>query len=316
MARPPLASPVPHHVQSVRRFNRFYTRQIGLLEEGLLDSPFSLTEARTLYELARGEHSTAVALCQELGLDAGYLSRILRRFEKQRWIEKKISAEDARQSLLHLTPEGKKIFQPLDARSSAQVRAILGRLSPAAQDDLVCAMQTIQSILAPEAKNNEGRSYRLRPHKPGDMGWVVYRHAVLYSQEYGYDESFEALVAEIVAAFLENFNPPRERCWMAESDGRILGSVFVVEKSKAVAKLRLLLVEPAARGLGIGKHLVAECVRFARQAGYKTMVLWTQSELTAARQIYQGAGFQRASQQPHQSWGRKDLVSETWKLKL
>ena len=306
-------------VQSMRRFNRFYTRQIGLLEEGLLNSPFSLTEVRTLYELAHREQSTAVELCKELGLDAGYLSRILRKFEKQRWIEKKVSPQDARQTLLSLTKEGRKAFKPLDARSTEQVSAILGKLPPAEQDDLTHAMQMIESILSPGRageKSAERTDYVLRQHKPGDMGWVVYRHGVLYSQEYRYDERFEALVAGIVAEFVENYNPARERCWMAESNGQIVGSVFLVEKSKTVSKLRLLLVEPSARGMGIGKRLVAECIRFAREAGYKTMMLWTQSELTAARKIYQQAGFQLVGEERHDSWGRKDLVAETWELKL
>ncbi|MGB6385402.1 MAG: helix-turn-helix domain-containing GNAT family N-acetyltransferase [Terriglobales bacterium] len=310
-------------VESVRRFNRFYTRQIGLLDEGLLNSPFSLTEVRTLYELAHREQSTAVELCKELGLDAGYLSRILRKFEKKRLIEKKISPQDSRQSLLSLTSTGRTVFNPLNARSTEQVSAIMGKLQPAQQEDLIRAMQTIESMLALDSekqtsaeRKNEGRTYILRPHKPGDMGWVVYRHGILYSQEYRYDERFEALVAGIVAEFIENYNPARERCWMAESNGEIVGSVFLVEKSKKVAKLRMLLVEPSARGMGIGKRLVAECIRFARKASYKTIMLWTQSELTAARKIYQQAGFELVAEEPHSSWGRKNLVAETWRLKL
>lgn len=305
-------------VQSMRRFNRFYTRQIGLLEEGLLNSPLSLTEVRTLYELAHREQSTAAELCKDLGLDAGYLSRILRKFEKERWIEKKASPNDARQSLLSLTKEGRNVFKPLNARSTEQVRAIIGALPPTQQDDLIRAMQTIEAILAPGAAEtkNEARTYVLRQHKPGDMGWVVYRHGALYSEEYRYNERFEALVAGIVAEFVEDHNPARERCWMAESSGQIVGFVFLVEKSKTVSKLRLLLVEPSARGMGIGKRLVAECIRFARKAGYKTMMLWTQSELTAARKIYQQAGFQLVAEEPHDSWGRKNLVAETWSLRL
>jgi DNA-binding MarR family transcriptional regulator/GNAT superfamily N-acetyltransferase len=312
-----------HHVHSMRRFNRFYTRQIGLLDEGLLNSPFSLTELRTLYELAHRDQLTAAQLCGDLGLDAGYLSRILRKFEKERWIEKKPSVADARQTLLTLTKEGRKAFKPLNARSTEQVSALIGKLLPTEQEDLVRAMETIESILTPagpgqtdEPGGRSKRSYILRQHTPGDMGWVVYRHGVLYSQEYRYDERFEALVAGIVAEFIEHYNPDRERCWMAESHGQIVGSVFLVEKSKAVAKLRLLLVEPSARGMGIGKHLVAECIEFARRAGYKTMMLWTQSELTAARKIYQNAGFELVAEEPHNNWGRKHLVAETWKLKL
>jgi len=314
-------------IQSMRRFNRFYTRQIGLLEEGLLNSPFSLTEVRTLYELAHREQSTAVELCKDLGLDAGYLSRILRKFEKQRWIEKRASPEDARQSHIRLTKKGAKAFKPLEARSSDQVRTIIGLLPPLQQDALISAMETIQSILDLDfdkrtpARPNAGQeskdqTYVLRPHKPGDMGWVVYRHGVLYSKEYRYDGRFEALVAGIVAEFIENYNPARERCWIAESGGQIVGSVFLVEKSKKVAKLRLLLVEPSARGMGIGKRLVAECIRFARKTGYKTMMLWTQSELIAARKVYQRAAFQLVGKKRHDSWGRKNLVAETWSLKL
>jgi DNA-binding MarR family transcriptional regulator/GNAT superfamily N-acetyltransferase len=310
------------HVESVRRFNRFYTRQIGLLEEGLLNSPFSLTEVRTLYELAHREQSTAAELCRDLGLDAGYLSRILRKFEKERWIERKASPEDARQSLLTLTKEGRKVFEPLEARSDEQVSAIMGRLSSNHQSDLVRSMATIESLLASGSVREKGgskrleRSYILRQHKPGDMGWVVYRHGILYAQEYQYDERFEALVAGIVAEFVEHYNPARERCWMAESDGQIVGSVFLVEKSKTVAKLRLLLVEPAARGMGIGRRLVAECIQFARKAGYKTLMLWTQSELTAARKIYQSASFKLVAEERHSSWGRQNLVAETWRLAL
>ena len=336
MSSNPTVSAVPEqYVQSMRRFNRFYTRHIGLLDEGLLNSPFSLTEVRTLYELAHREQSTAVELCTELGLDAGYLSRILRKFEKQRLIEKKVSRQDARRSLLGLTKEGRKVFQPLEIRSTEQVSAIMGRLQSAEQEELVHAMETIESKLAPcnsgqksAEPNSEGqrekkgerqserRSYVLRAHKPGDMGWVVYRHGVLYSQEYRYDVRFEALVAGIVAEFIENYNPAREHCWIAESNGQNVGSVFLVEKSKTVSKLRMLLVEPSARGMGIGQGLVAECIRFARKAGYKTMMLWTQSELTAARKIYQQASFQLVAEEPHKSWGRKNLVAETWKLKL
>lgn len=324
MASIPIFASVPEqHIQSMRRFNRFYTRQIGLLDEGTLDSPFSLTEARTLYELAHRDRATAVELCRELGLDAGYLSRILRKFAKHGWIAKRVSSQDARQSLLSLSKKGRDAFKPLNARSTAQVSATMSKLLPGQREDLRRAMQTIESILAPgnvKTNNLDRRSKKgahvLRKHKAGDMGWVVYRHGILYSDEYRYDERFEALVAGIVAEFIEHYKPARERCWIAESSGRIVGSVFLVEKSKTVSKLRLLLVEPSARGLGIGKHLVAECIRFARKAGYKTMMLWTQSELTAARGIYQSAGFQLVGEKKHDSWGRKNLVAETWKLKL
>ncbi len=311
---PPVSSPAisDSRVEIVRRFNRFYTRQIGLLNEGLLDSPFSLTEVRALYELAHHEHPTAADLCKELGLDAGYASRILRSFEKHGLIEKKNSSLDARQSLLNMTRKGRRVFEPLDGRSDAQVSRMLSTLSPAKQGDLIHAMQTIESVLDPQTK--PASSYMLRQHRPGDMGWVVQRHGELYWPEYRYDERFEALVARIVADFVEKFDPARERCWIAERDGENVGSVFLVQKSKTISKLRLLLVEPSARGLGIGGRLVSECVRFAREAGYKKMMLWTQSELAAARAIYQKAGFELVGKNRHQSWGRKDLVAETWRL--
>jgi len=302
------------HVAAVRRFNRFYTRQIGLLDEGLLRSPFSLTQCRILYELAQPEQTTAVELCKSLGLDAGYLSRILAAFQKAGLIERRNSREDARQSLLTLTAKGRKTFAPLNARSNQEVGAMLGKLPPATQDNLVQAMHAIESVLSPE--KNRPASYLLRLHRPGDMGWVVQRHGALYWQEHLYDERFEALVAEIVAEFIAGFDPKRERCWIAEKDAINIGSVFLVRKSASVAKLRLLLVEPSARGLGIGKRLVNECIRFACEAGYKKILLWTQSELAAARAIYRAAGFQKIAEKEHQSWGRTDLVAETWELKL
>jgi DNA-binding MarR family transcriptional regulator/GNAT superfamily N-acetyltransferase len=284
------------------------------LQEGVYRSPFSLTEVRVLYELAHRPSSTAAELCKELGLDPGYLSRVLRGFDKRHYLEKKASASDARQIFLSLTPAGLKAFQPLDERSHRDVGKMLSQLAPGEQSRLVQAMETIQRLLEPRRSDNE--LYLLRPHQPGDMGWVTHRHGVLYSQEYGYDERFEALVAGIVAEFIANFDAKKERCWIAEKDGEIVGSVFLCKKSATVAKLRLLLVEPSARGLGIGKRLVAECIRFARQCGYKKMMLWTQSELKAARGIYQQAGFRLVAEKSHQSWGRDDLVAETWELKL
>ena len=262
MATSPAASKVDdRRVQRVRRFNRFYTRQIGLLDEGLLNSPFTLTEVRILYELAHCQESKASELCRDLGLDAGYLSRILRKFREEGWVEKKISSQDGRQSLLRLTRKGARVFKPLNARSTEQVSALVGTLIPTEQENLVGAMDTIECLLSTDRVDNRRdgrhfahRTYHLRQHKPGDMGWVVYRHGVLYSQEYGYDERFEALVAGIIAEFIDHYNPARERCWMAESGGEIVGSVFLVEKSKTVAKLRLLLVEPSARGMGLGKR--------------------------------------------------------------
>src|SRR5580704_15725456 len=305
-------------IDTVRRFNRFYTRTIGVLQEGWLGSPFPLTEARVLYELAHREKPTATLLRNNLDLDAGYLSRILSSFEKRGLIERKPSEDDRRRSLLALTEEGRRQFAPLEERTIQQVGGMIERLSENEQRGLIGAMQTIEKLLAPAERPESGAkvSYLLRLHQPGDMGWVVHRQGVLYAQEYGYDERFEALAAEIVAKFIQHFDPRHERCWIAEKEGEIVGSVFLVKKSKIVAKLRLLLVEPSARGLGIGKRLVAECLRFARQVGYKKMILWTQSELPAARHIYQEAGFRLVQQKKHQSWGRDNLVSQVWELKL
>ncbi len=309
------ARPAPDgRVQAIRRFNRFYTRQIGVLHEKLLQSQFSLTEVRILYELAHRDPCTATKLCKELGLDPGYLSRILRGFQARGLVEKTPSGTDARQALLRMTPKGRQVFAELDARSTGQVETMLSKLSPAQQQRLRQAMNTIE-VLLDETREAPSAPYILRPHQPGDMGWVVHRHGVLYAQEYGYDEHFEALVAEIVAEFIQHFDPKRERCWIAEREGEIVGSVFLVKKSATVAKLRLLLVEPTARGLGIGKRLVSECVRFARQVGYRKMVLWTQSELHAARRIYEKAGFRLVNKRSHHSW-TKDLVAEVWELKL
>jgi DNA-binding MarR family transcriptional regulator/GNAT superfamily N-acetyltransferase len=301
-------------VRAVRSFNRFYTRQIGVLNEHLLDGPFSLTETRVLYELAHRRQCTATDLCRDLGLDAGYLSRMLRNFEKQQLIVRAESQVDARQSLLSLTPLGKKTFERLEARSDEQIVALLNNLSPSEQKQLLSALHTVENVLGP--KRTSQSPYLVRPHRPGDMGWVVHRHGVLYWQEYKYDERFEALVAEIVAHFIQNFDPKHDACWIAEREAEIAGSIFLVRESKSVAKLRLLLVEPSARGLGVGKRLIAECVSFARQAGYNKIVLWTQSELHAARHLYQQAGFELVGKKRHHSWGRKGLIAETWELKL
>lgn len=300
-------------VREVRRFNRFYTRQIGLLQNGLLHSPFSLSEVRVLYEIAHHKTMRAADLCQELGLDAGYLSRLLADFQRRRLIRRKRSSSDGRQSLLSLTKTGRNVFAPLEARSDREVGAMLSKVGPQGQKDLVSAMHTIENLLG----TRDGKSpYILRTHRPGDLGWVVHRHGALYAQEWGYDERFEALVATIVGEFVQNLDPKRERCWIAEREGEILGTVFLVRKSKTVCKLRLLLVEPSARGLGLGRQLIAECIRFARQAGYKKMMLWTQSELKAARHLYKKAGFRLVERQKHKSWGRNNLVSETWELKM
>jgi DNA-binding MarR family transcriptional regulator/GNAT superfamily N-acetyltransferase len=304
-------------VREVRHFNRFYTRQIGVLQDGLLESRFSLTDVRVLYEIAHRDQPTAGELARELGLDAGYLSRILGQFKRLRLVRRQRSSADGRQSFLSLTARGRKVFAPLEDRSNQQVASMLRVIPSRGQKQLVSAMHVIEDVLAPKENGTAQKApYFLRTHQPGDMGWVVHRHGALYAQEYGYDERFEALVAEIVAEFIRNFDPQRERCWIAEKDGEIVGTVFLVRKSKAVCKLRLLLVEPSARGLGVGRRLVAECVRFGRQAGYKKMMLWTQSELGAARHLYKDAGFRRVERKAHQSWGRNDLIAETWELKL
>jgi DNA-binding MarR family transcriptional regulator/GNAT superfamily N-acetyltransferase len=300
-------------VAAVRRFNRFYTQKIGALQEGLLASNFSLTEARVLYELAHRDHLTASRLRRDLGLDAGYLSRILRRFERDALLARKTSAADGRQSILALTARGRTAFAPLDTRARDEIATMLRTLSPRAQGRLVTALHEVETLL--DAPPEPRTPYLLRPHQPGDMGWVVHRHGALYAREYGWDERFEALVATIVARFIEHYDARRERCWMAEKDGEVVGSVFLVKHTRMVAKLRLLLVEPHARGLGIGARLVDECVRFAREAGYRTLSLWTNSVLRAARRIYEEAGFRLVHRARHRSFGH-DLVGETWEMKL
>ena len=300
-------------VEAIRRFNRFYTRKIGVLQEGFLGSAYSLTQGRVLYELAHREKPTAAALGAELGLDAGYVSRILRGFKKEGLIHAERSEADGRETLLSLTLRGRKVIATLDQRSNEDVSARLRGVAEAEQRRLVAAMDEIESVLAPRSAENE--PYILRPQQPGDMGWVVSRQGMLYVEEYGWDEQYEALAAKIAANFIEKFDARRERCWIAERKGETVGAVFLVKHSEKVAKLRLLHVEASARGLGIGKRLVEECVRFARRVGYKKITLWTQSILLAARHIYKQAGFRCVAKKPHHSFG-KDLVAETWELKL
>ncbi len=300
-------------VAAVRRFNRFYTRQIGLLQESYLKSQFSLSQVRVLYELAHHERPTATELGRELGLDPGYLSRILRLFERRGFLKRTPSKADGRQSHLFLTARGQAAFAPLNARSREEIGSMLRALRARDQIRLVDSMHAIEGVLG--AQPEKKVPYLLRPHRPGDMGWVVSRHGALYAQEYGWDETFEALVAGIVKKFIEHYDPRKERCWIAEKDGEPVGSVFVVKQSATVAKLRLMLVEPKARGLGIGARLVDECVRFAGQTGYGKITLWTNSVLRAARRIYKEAGFRLVRQERHRSFGH-DLVGETWDLKL
>jgi DNA-binding MarR family transcriptional regulator/GNAT superfamily N-acetyltransferase len=300
-------------VAAVRRFNRFYTREIGVLQHLLLESPFSLAEARVLFELAHRDQPTASQLAADLGLDAGYLSRILRGFERNGFVRKVRSAEDGRERYLALSPAGRKAFARLDARSADAVRALLARCEARDQQRIVAAMATIEQLL--ERRRTSGANVVLREVRPGDLGWIVHRHGAVYAQEHGYDASFEALVAEITARFVREYDPARERGWVVELNGEIVGSVLLVKKSQRVAKLRLLLVEPHARGLGIGRKLVAACIAFARGAGYDRITLWTQSTLVAARRVYEQAGFQLKHEEPHRSFGH-DLVAQTWELAL
>jgi len=301
-------------VQAIRGFNRFYTKQIGVLQQGWLGSPFSLAEARVLYELAHHEQPTATEIARELGLDAGYLSRMLRSLEQRGVVQRTRSNADGRRAHLSLTRSGRTAFARLDQQTDEDVEAMLGKLSAGDRRRLVGAIQVIGGLLG--ARQESPVSYVLRPPRAGDLGWVVYRQGALYAEEWGYNEEFEALTARIVAEFVQHLRPSMERCWIAEKDGEIVGSVFLVRKSNTVAKLRLLLVEPSARGLGIGSRLIEECVRFARQAGYRKVTLWTQSELLAARRLYKKAGFTVTGKQSHDSFGRKGLVSETWDLVL
>jgi DNA-binding MarR family transcriptional regulator/N-acetylglutamate synthase-like GNAT family acetyltransferase len=301
-------------IDAVRHFNRFYTKQIGVLSDGLLESSFSLTEARVIYELAQRGSATASELGNELRLDAGYLSRIVGKFEQRRLISKRPSEADARQSVLSLTARGRKEFESLNQLSRNQVEEILNDLTPLDQSRLVGAMRTIEEILGTSLKD-EKISYILRPPHAGDMGWVVQSNGSLYAQEYGWDETYEALVAQIVSDFVKNYDPKRERCWIAEKDGENIGCVFLVKESEQVARLRLLIVDPKARGLGVGKRLVDECTRFARQARYKKITLWTNSVLLAARGIYEKAGYKLVKAEKHHSFGH-DLTGETWELDL
>ena len=298
----------------VRGFNRFYTKQIGMLHNRYLDRPFSLTEVRVLYEIVHRDRPAATIIAQELGLDSGYLSRILMSFEKRRLIVREQQPEDGRRSRLSLTPLGRAAFLPLERAAEREVAAMLKKLTAPRRSALIESMKTIERVLTPQALA-DSTPYMIRPHQPGDMGWVIHRHGTLYAQEYGSDERFEAEVAEIAAHFIQHFDPKRERCWIAEKEGAIIGSIFLVRKTATIAKLRLFLVEPSARGLGIGNRLVTECIRFARQVGYRKITLLTQSILHAAHHIYAKHGFRRVRQERNRSFGFP-LVGETWELKL
>ena len=297
----------------IRRFNRFYTAQIGDLSEGLHDRPFSLTEARVIYEMAQHETTTAAELATGLRLNAGYLSRILAALRKRGLIDRRPSPHDGRRNSLWLTDAGRTEYRELSSSSQQEVQDILGDLSAEDRRTLVESMHTIQRLLGSEPPR--GASYTLRQHEPGDMGWIVHRHGALYAEEHHWDIGFEALVADIVAAFLKSYDSAWDRCWIAEMNGENVGCVLLARGSDQVAKLRLLLVEPKARGLGVGSRLVDECVRFARRAGYERVELWTNSVLVAARRVYENAGFHRTKEEPHRSFGH-DLVAETWVLEL
>ncbi|WP_238457948.1 bifunctional helix-turn-helix transcriptional regulator/GNAT family N-acetyltransferase [Alkalihalobacterium alkalinitrilicum] len=302
-------------INAVRHFNRFMTKQIGALRESLLHSPYSLTESRIIFEIANNNNLTASNLIHDLGLDAGYVSRILARFEEKGIIQKERSTRDARQLILKLTLEGVKAFSQLNERSNNEIAELIGELSESEQQQLINALKTVEGLLIKKKSLKFSGPYFLRQHEPGDMGWVVHKHGILYSQEYGWDVNFESLVSQIVADFIDNYNPKRERCWIAEMNGEIVGSIFVVEGSEDTAKLRLLIVDPKARGLGLGSQLVEECINFSRRVGYKKLVLWTNSVLKEARHIYQKKGFTLVDEEKHHSFG-KDLVGETWELSL
>jgi DNA-binding MarR family transcriptional regulator/GNAT superfamily N-acetyltransferase len=305
-----MAAMTANRIDAVRRFNRLYTRRIGALQQGYMGSPFPLPQARVLYELGQRGECTAGELGGDLDLDAGYLSRLLQGLRRQGMVQGEAAKEDARRVRLSLTARGRKAYHQLDSRSRDLVAGMLDKLAAPDQDKLVGALHAVESIL-----ENKEQPIVLRAHRPGDMGWVVHAHGRLYFDERGWDERFEALVADITAAFIKTFDPKRERCWIAEMDGEPVGSVFVVKESKTVAKLRLLLVEPKARGRGLGHRLVEECIAFARAQGYRKLVLWTQSNLVAARRIYQACGFALKKKERHQTFGVK-LLGEYWEIAL
>lgn len=328
MAKAILSAPPASHVRAVRAFNRFYTQRIGVLQHGVLQSPYSLTEVRVLYELANGADLTATDVQTILGLDRGYLSRILKRFERSGMLLRERSKKDRRRGLIRLTSRGRRLFSALNARQSSDVERMLQSVPDSGREKLVGSMQTIQKVLNSEIAGASARAttagrfdpsvagrVSLRAHRPGDMGWVMFRHGVLYEREYGWDERFEALVGEIVVNFIKDFGVERERCWIAEIDGERVGSVFLVKDTATVAKLRLLLVEPAARGHGVGRLLVSECIDFARKAGYRKLTLWTNSVLDAARHIYESAGFELVKAEKHSRFGHS-LTGQYWSLDL
>jgi DNA-binding MarR family transcriptional regulator/GNAT superfamily N-acetyltransferase len=307
------------HVAAIRRFNRFYTTQIGALQEGLLESAFSLAEARVLYELAQSDGAaTATDIGKRLGLDAGYLSRMLRSFEERRLVQRRPSSADGRRAILTLTRKGRSAFTRLDASARAQIATMLAGHSAAEQRLLVHSMESIERVLAsaePGHADAEPPRVELRAPRPGDMGWVIERHGALYADEYGWSTNFEALVAQIVARFMHEHDPARERCWIAWNGGVRAGSIFLVKDSDAVARLRLLLVEPAARGMGVGRRLVDACLQFAADAGYQKITLWTNAVLEAARAVYESRNFRLVREERHTHFGSEQL-GQDWELDL
>jgi DNA-binding MarR family transcriptional regulator/GNAT superfamily N-acetyltransferase len=304
--------------EAVRRFNRFYTRRIGALAESLLGSGLTLSQARVVFELGRRAEWTAGGMAAELGLDAGYLSRLLASLEKRKLIARRPSEADGRQAIVTLTAKGGECYAQLDRRSRDDIAAMLARLAAGDRQRLLSAMATIAALLGDADPNARASRvpYIIRPHRPGDLGWVISRHGALYAEEHSWDETFEGFVAEVAGGFLKGFDPKRERCWIAERDGEIVGAVLLMRgPEERTARLRLLYVEPAARGLGIGGRLVEECRLFARSAGYTRIMLWTNSVLTSARRIYEAAGYRLLKSEPHRSFGH-DLVGETWELQL
>jgi DNA-binding MarR family transcriptional regulator/GNAT superfamily N-acetyltransferase len=296
--------------EAVRSFNRFYTRQIGVLDEGLLASPFTLTQARVLFELGTRKKATAGEVGEVLGLDAGYLSRIVQNFMTQRLLTRELSTEDGRQWMLSLTGEGRKAFRRLDKASHELTASSLSHLSPGRRDRLLSSMKDVQRLLTAD---NDSRDVVIRTHRVGDIGWAIERHGRLYADEFGWNGDFEALVATLFAQFATQHDPAKERCWIAEVDGERVGCVFVVRNADdpGIAQLRCLLVDPKGRGLGVGKRLVDECIAFAKSAGYAKMMLWTNDVLVSARRIYQATGFSLVSEKPHRSFGH-DLVGQVW----
>ena len=296
-------------IVAIRRFNRSYTRVIGVLNESMLGGDFTLSETRVLYEIGASGPLTAATLSRDLGLDTGYLSRILAHFDRKNLLLRTRDHQDARRSILSLTDEGRATLDRLEANASADIARLLASLPPETGDSLVAAMAQIERALGPTPP------WTLRPLAPGDIGWVIARHGEIYSQEFGWDETFEYLVAEIAAGVMKSFNPARERAWIAERDGVRLGAVFLVQASDDTAKLRMLIVDPAARGLGIGARLVAECTAFARAKGYRRITLWTHSILTAARRLYAAEGYRLTASAPLEAFGTH-LTEETWDLDL